>query len=84
MQTSNPRAWCSLDRVESCLSGVKKVLGAVIQGHIKTECTHKTLHVLTHTQTRTCRSVFSISVASSCLPCLAISIISWIMPMRRW
>lgn len=41
----------------------------------------------THTNTHraaTCRSVLSISVASSCLPCLAISIISWIMPMRRW
>lgn len=33
---------------------------------------------------RTCRRVLSISVASSCLPCLAMSIMSWIMPTRRW
>lgn len=33
---------------------------------------------------RTCLSVLSISVASSCLPCLAMSIMSWIIPTRRW
>lgn len=32
----------------------------------------------------TCRRVFSISVASSCFPCFAISIISCIIPMRLW
>ena len=42
------------------------------------------VHPLMDIDRLTCRSVLSSSVASFCFPSFAITIISWIIPMRRW